>query len=129
MTLNRCGDCGICCLNTEMILFDSDIELIINNILNKDKKVDLFIKNSDGLFQLNNIDGHCVFFDPLLKTCQIYEIRPKGCRFYPLIYNILEEKCVLDEECPRPNLFYQGRNVMTQACNDLKDYLKKNEIF
>ena len=129
MVSDKCHNCGICCVNTEMILFDTDIDLIIKNLSNEEKEGELFIKNSDGLSQLNNIEGHCVFFDTARKLCRIYEFRPEGCRFYPLIFNISDEKCQIDEVCPRPQNFYQDKISFEKTCKSLRKYLKINHIF
>jgi Fe-S-cluster containining protein len=126
--INKCENCGICCLDTEMVLFDSDIDLIIKNSNLPLKKKDFTKKNLDGMLQLANIDGHCFFFNTDNKTCNIYEYRPQGCRFYPLIFDISEDKCILDKDCPRPKLFYHRRNSEYSNCIDLKEYLKKNKI-
>ena len=118
-----CRDCGVCCLKTEMILFDSDLELIINNY-HEELKVDQFAhKNDDGIYQLDNIEDNCVFFDNRLKSCKIYEFRPKGCVFYPLIFDIEENRCIIDDECPRPNLFYQDKKVYKKISIKVKKYL------
>ena len=118
-----CRDCGVCCLKTEMILFDSDLELIINNY-HEELKVDQFAhKNEDGIYQLDNIEDHCVFFDNQSKSCKIYEYRPEGCSFYPLIFNIEENRCIIDDECPRPHFFYQDKREYKKICIEVKNYL------
>ena len=126
--MDKCIDCGVCCLNTEMILFDFDIEQIKKNTY-KDIVIDeICHKNEDGVYQLNNINGHCVFFDINTKKCQIYDYRPKGCRFYPMIYDISKQKCIIDKDCPRPQLFYQDGKSSKIVCTELKNYLKFNKV-
>ena len=87
-----CENCGKCCLETEMILSQQDIELIKKSYPNNLRKQDFVFKTNNAQFQLKNIEGHCVFFDNFSKICNIYKYRPQGCRFYPLIYDINEEK-------------------------------------
>jgi len=48
----------------------------------------------------SNVDGHCFFYDPATKLCRIYESRPEGCRYYPVIYDLEKRKCVVDKDCP-----------------------------
>ena len=119
---NRCKDCGKCCLDTEMILSQNDIKLIMQFHRNIIKEKEFAFMNNSKQFQLKNKNGHCIFYDPSLKTCKIYEYRPQGCRFYPLIFDLDRRKCKLDEVCPRSNLFYKNNNLGT-TCKDLKHYL------
>lgn len=121
---NKCKDCGKCCLDTEMILSQQDIELIKNSHPKNLRNQDFVFKNSNYQFQLKNIENHCVFFDYSSKNCNIYKYRPQGCRFYPLIYDINEEKCELDEDCPRTSLFYKKKQDFKIACQNLKIFLK-----
>ncbi|MFX1313032.1 MAG: YkgJ family cysteine cluster protein [Promethearchaeota archaeon] len=121
---NKCENCGKCCIRTEMILTQQDIDLIIQNFPRKIKKKDFIFKNKNGFFQLKNSANHCVFFDLLSKKCIIYEYRPQGCRFYPLIYDFIKNKCIFDIDCPRTHLFYQKNNELKKKCIDLKHYLR-----
>jgi Fe-S-cluster containining protein len=122
---NKCENCGKCCLETEMILSQQDIKLIINNYPNNIREHDFVFKNENEQFQLKNFEGHCVFLDYFSKTCNIYKYRPHGCRFYPLIYDINEERCKLDGDCPRNDLFYEDEQDLKLACKNLKKFLKK----
>jgi len=122
---NKCENCGKCCLETEMILSQQDIELIKNSYPNNLRKQDFVFKNKNDQFQLKNIEEHCVFFDLTSKNCNIYKFRPQGCRFYPLMFDINEEKCKLDEDCPRTNLFYKNKQDLKIDCQNLKIFLKK----
>ena len=123
---NRCENCGECCLETEMILSIEDIELIKNNFQDRIRKRDFVFKNKNEQFQLKNIDNHCVFLDFSAKKCKIYEFRPQGCRFYPLIYNINNKKCLLDDDCPRKDLFYNTKQSLKKTCSDLKRFLEQH---
>lgn len=122
---NKCENCGKCCLETEMILSQQDIKIIINSLPNNIRKEDFTFKNINEQYQLRNIEGHCFFLDYSNKECKIYKFRPQGCKFYPLIYDINKKKCRLDEECPRNNLFYKNKKDFKMACQNLKIFLKK----
>jgi len=122
--LNKCSDCGKCCLETEMLLSKEDINLILKGSSIYFRKVDFVVKNKDGNYQLKNVNGHCVFLDISLKLCKIYEIRPQGCRFYPMIYDIDNKKCIIDNDCPRANLFYQDQNQYETNCKALNKFVK-----
>ncbi|MFX1495149.1 MAG: hypothetical protein ACFFBZ_12760, partial [Promethearchaeota archaeon] len=58
------------------------------------------------------------------KLCNIYEIRPQGCKFYPILYDNEEKICIYDEECPRVSQFYLGRKKFKKVCNDIKKFIK-----
>ena len=121
---NVCLDCGKCCLETEMTLSQEDIKRIINYFEGDIEQEDFCQVSSDGYLQLRNNDLHCYFFEPSTKTCKIYDIRPQGCKFYPLIYNMKENKCTLDEDCPKPSLFYPNKSEIKKTCLEIIQYLK-----
>ncbi|MEM0463979.1 MAG: YkgJ family cysteine cluster protein [Pyrobaculum sp.] len=90
----RCIKCGICCIGTEMELLAEDIR----RIEAAGFKLEEFAVERDGVYRLRNVDGHCVFYDPESRSCKIYDIRPVGCRLYPLVYN--GERVEVDKTCP-----------------------------
>jgi Fe-S-cluster containining protein len=120
---NKCENCGKCCLETEMILSQQDIKIIISNLPNI-KRQDFTFKNINEQYQLKNIEGHCFFFDFPNRECKIYKLRPQGCRFYPLIYDFNKKDCRLDDDCPRNNLFYNDNKTLRRSCQNLKSFLK-----
>ena len=122
---NKCENCGECCLNTEMILSKKDVDIIMKNSTKNLQKEDFVFKNKDGFFQLKNINGHCIFLDILTKQCNVYEHRPQGCRFYPLIFDFQEKNCIFDNDCPRPHLFYQDKTEFKNICKALMRFLKQ----
>lgn len=92
-----CDDVKLCCIETEMTLARKDVERI--DALGYSRK-DYLIATDDGFCQLRNIEGHCYFYNPETKLCVIYESRPDGCRYYPIIYDLRKRKCVTDRDCP-----------------------------
>ena len=126
---NKCVDCGNCCRETEMILSDRDVVRIKNNAPKNLRITNFVEKTTDGLFQLKNADGYCVFFDPTIKSCKIYTVRPQGCRFYPLIYDSDKKICVLDQECPRPEMFYPNKQSHMKTCKKIVRFLEKQVLF
>jgi len=108
-----------------MILSEQDINLITKKSSSNLKKEDFVFRSKSGYFQLKNINGHCIFFDFATKLCKIYDLRPKGCRFYPLIYNFEKKSCIFDNECPRPHLFYQEIQEFKDTCQKIKQFLKE----
>ncbi len=122
---DKCKDCGKCCIETEMIVSEDDISLIIRKCQNYLPNQAFYFKNEDNLFQLKNIEGNCIFFEKNSKICNIYEYRPQGCRFYPLIFDFEKQKCIYDKYCPRTHLFYKEKAVLNNTCKNLKKFLKK----
>lgn len=117
-----CKNCGICCQRTEMLVSELDIQLIAQtlNLTRND-----FIKiNELGIPQLKNKDNHCVFLDNTSKLCTIYKIRPKGCKFYPIVYDKDKSICIYDVDCPRIKDFHLEEVDFRQLCKNLKNFIK-----
>ena len=80
-----------------MTLTRDDVERI--EALGYDRK-DFLVRVMAGFCELRNVDGKCFFYDPVTKMCRIYENRPEGCRYYPIIYDMRKRKCIIDADCP-----------------------------
>jgi Fe-S-cluster containining protein len=92
----HCLRCGACCIETEMLLANSDIERLERKGYSKKFFVQF---DSEGYAKLQNLQDHCVFYDAEKQRCQVYRERPLGCRLYPVIYD--ETKgIVVDNICP-----------------------------
>lgn len=124
-----CKDCGKCCIETEMLLSSKDIARIKKNNPKHLKIANFVRKTEEGFNQLKNVKGYCVFFDRAAKMCTIYDVRPQGCRFYPLIYDSDKKLCVLDHECPRPKLFYPNKKYHVKTCKKIVRFLEKQVLF
>lgn len=92
-----CAEVRVCCTETEMTLTRADVERI--KVLGHSAK-DYLVRVTAGFCELKNVDGYCYFYDRDSKKCQIYDARPEGCRWYPIIYNARSRKCAADEDCP-----------------------------
>ena len=55
-------------------------------------------ENRDGDLELMNSNGWCVFLDG--RNCGVYDVRPDGCRLYPLVLDLGSGRVVLDDFCP-----------------------------
>jgi Fe-S-cluster containining protein len=86
--------CIRCCLETEMLLSNRDIERITESGFEDSH----FAVEDDGYLRLRNYRGRCVFHDGY--KCMIYENRPEGCRLYPLIYDDDTDTVRKDDDCP-----------------------------
>jgi len=107
-----------------MIVSDSDIMNIYKISPDNLIKEDFTELSEDNLLQLININDHCFFLDFETMTCKIYENRPQGCMFYPLIYDFTKKECILDGDCPRTHLFYQSENEKKEFCKKLKKFIR-----
>jgi len=54
----------------------------------------------DGcVVRLRNVGGYCYFYDRKRRACRVYELRPEGCRLYPIVF--VEGYGVgVDRRCP-----------------------------
>ena len=126
---NKCVDLGNRRSIKKKILSARDVVRIKTNAPKNLRITKKKEKTADGLFQLKNADGYCVFFHPTTKLCKIYAVRPQGCRFYPLIYDSDKKICVLDQECPRPELFYPNKNSRLSTCERIVKFLENEVLF
>ena len=86
-------NCYECCLETEMPLGEKDI----TRIEKLGFQIDEFLVEKEGFMVLRNINNQCFFLKD--KRCTIYDDRPEGCRYYPLIYDLETDEFVIDDLC------------------------------
>ena len=79
-----------------MLLSEADIRLLKE--VGYDPR-DFVRFNRQGLAQLRNCRGYCVFYCVQERSCNVYRYRPLGCRIYPVIYSE-EEGVIVDDICP-----------------------------
>ncbi|MHA1772288.1 MAG: YkgJ family cysteine cluster protein [Candidatus Thorarchaeota archaeon] len=110
-----CEEVRQCCIETEMTLTRKDAERI--DALGYSRK-EYMVKTQDGFCELRNIDGHCYFYDPTTKLCKIYDARPEGCRYYPVVYHVRKRKCIVDQDCPSRETM--SRDEVRKICNKVR---------
>ena len=125
--IHSCQECGLCCMDTEMFISENEIKVILKKLKVEINPSDFCFLNTDGFYQLKNVNGICYFFNKQECRCRIYEFRPKGCQFYPLVYDTYKRECDIDKDCPNPKLIYPHKNSILNTCLRLKNYLK-NEL-
>jgi Fe-S-cluster containining protein len=116
-------NCHQCCIETEMMLTKVDILRIFQNTL---IPIDEFVKiNEDGHRMLRNKGGDdeksCVFLDSN-GLCSIYDHRPEGCRFYPIIWDLNEGFPIADDLCPHNDEF---SFLIPQVERELENFVLK----
>lgn len=101
---NPCLDhaCSKCCHDTEMMLAEADVARLEAA---GHQRADFSVKDAEGFLRLRNVGGRCFFLRDDGR-CGVHEMRPEGCRLYPLVY---DEKWgpVMDVDCPFTRLFVQ----------------------
>ena len=102
----RKNQCSMCCWETEMLLSASDIQRINQKTsfsANEYSFVDNFghrtLKNKESNDRLQ-----CFFLDEH-GECTIYEIRPNGCQYYPIIWDMNIQEATTDDYCPHHQKF------------------------
>ncbi|HSN54590.1 MAG TPA: YkgJ family cysteine cluster protein [Candidatus Sulfomarinibacteraceae bacterium] len=89
----RRHDCHACCVATRMTLTEADVERLRSAGYQDFARV-----NGDGDLELVNRDGRCVFLGD--GRCRVYRVRPEGCRLYPLVLDLGDDRVVRDRFCP-----------------------------
>lgn len=69
----------------------------------------------------------CVFYNPLVARCFIYEVRPVTCRLFPFTIDRMHLTLVSEgEHCPGVNvgapIALRHYDALSQRCNDLLDH-------
>ncbi|HWG92395.1 MAG TPA: YkgJ family cysteine cluster protein [Candidatus Thermoplasmatota archaeon] len=99
--------CAECCYETEMPLQNADIQRLEKAGHAREKFAN--VNEEHGFALLKNTeptDGsrpHCVFL--VESKCSVYEHRPDGCRYYPIVYQPAKRGPVRDTECPHNTEF------------------------
>ncbi|MHA1912529.1 MAG: YkgJ family cysteine cluster protein [Candidatus Kariarchaeaceae archaeon] len=106
-------NCHICCLETEMTLTNEEIHRITS--LGYPVESFCFV-TPDNFIQLKNQNGRCVFLGED-NYCSIYEDRPSGCRFYPLIWDMDLEEAVIDDDCAQKAFFEKRLKQLSTEAN------------
>lgn len=115
-----CPDVRICCTETEMTLTREDAERIDSLGYSRE---DYLVRVKDGFCELKNVNGNCYFYDPVTKMCIIYEARPEGCRWYPVVYHARKKRCYGDSECPASRAL--TRTQVRRVCHNVRNLVRK----
>lgn len=78
----RCSRCGDCCRQTRMPLTGRDVARLASAGFDPGE----FTVRDGGVVRLRNVDGYCYFYDRVSRACRVYELRPEGCRLYPVVF-------------------------------------------
>ena len=64
-----------------------------------------FVVDRGGERKLKNKNGRCFFLTD--EGCSVYEDRPTGCRFYPMVLDD-EGEVIVDPDCSHSGMFTVG---------------------
>ena len=103
--------CSACCRETTMPVTKAEAALLSRRT---GMPVESFTWNNKGILTLMNNDTTkaCMFLltdsaDKFAEgICSVYEVRPEGCRKYPIVLNANDD-AILDEGCPHRQDFPQ----------------------
>ena len=109
---------AICCKDTKMILSSADVQRIIGCGY---KKEDFCFLDEEGFTRLHNIEGNCFFLRE--NKCIIYSSRPQGCKFYPIIFDLDNNKAIVDSECPLADTI--SSKIVITFTKDLRKFIRK----
>ena len=87
---------------------------------------DFYLVNDEFDLQLVNVEGHCIFLVDGL--CSIHDVRPEGCRFYPMILDLSVDRVVLDAVCPWAKEFEFGQEERVQLRRSVIDEESERRI-
>ncbi|MBO57574.1 MAG: hypothetical protein CMA77_01065 [Euryarchaeota archaeon] len=121
--------CSKCCRETEMPLSKSDIIRLEAAGFNQSY---FSVVMLDNTVQLKNSDEYnaCIFLETdsseldASGTCQVWDIRPEGCRIYPLVLDdsnnqFMDELCPHRDAFPEPPIGLRGRLlVLAQSLDE-----------
>ena len=110
--------CFQCCVETNMVLTNHDID----TIQKLGYEYQFFVTKHNEWLQLKNTHGHCVFYNG--TECGIYPYRPKGCTLYPIVYDKTKNRAMLDNECPQRHCFSLS-SLKQQELKNLINTLEK----
>ncbi|MHA1960003.1 MAG: YkgJ family cysteine cluster protein [Candidatus Thorarchaeota archaeon] len=110
-----CSSVKQCCTETEMTLTRKDVDRIEAEGYSREQ---FLRRTQEGFCELRNIDGFCYFYESDSQKCRVYEARPDGCRFYPIVYNIRKRKCVTDVDCPSRSTV--SRDETRKVCHKVR---------
>jgi hypothetical protein len=104
----ECQRCGHCCTQTEnIVLTPYDLKMIAwQHHQTIDRARAHFTRIIDRDHAIRGIKKTlpCMFYDPLLPGCSIYEIRPAVCRTFPFKSQPADDTpIVYYNECPASN--------------------------
>jgi len=118
----RENNCHYCCIETEMLLTNKDIRNIGKTTGIKADKYVRITKEGHKMLQnrMRGTKAQCFFLNNE-GLCEIYEARPEGCQFYPIIWDMEKHLAIRDDICP----YLDNFEINVQISKKLKFFILK----
>ena len=93
--------CHLCCRETEMLLLKTDSMRISKSTGIPIPDFSFLTEDNQRMLRNKKVDNEeiCFFLDEN-GTCTIYNIRPEGCTYYPIIWDLTNHQAISDDYCP-----------------------------
>ncbi|MBN2857673.1 MAG: YkgJ family cysteine cluster protein [Candidatus Delongbacteria bacterium] len=122
----ECKKCGNCCVgNGYVFIFPVDLERLIEKSgFNLEELQRTYLSTVDGYTVFRDGgSGACIFWDPIVKGCRIYEARPTQCRTFPFWKTLLYKKAKWDEGTKTCHGVGEGRLYSEEEIDEIKKLL------
>jgi uncharacterized protein len=73
------------------------------------RRAEFSLLDDESVPQLRMVDGHCYFLRA--GRCSVHDVRPEGCRLYPLVHDQYTGRVVRDDFCPYAQEFPHDPDV------------------
>ncbi|MHA2155855.1 MAG: YkgJ family cysteine cluster protein [Candidatus Hodarchaeales archaeon] len=100
------NNCHHCCIETEMLLLKTDSTRISHSTGFSIPDFSFLTDDNQRMLRnkLSKENKICFFLDSK-GNCSIYDIRPEGCSYYPIIWDLTNHQAVSDDYCPHYKQF------------------------
>ncbi|PWI48095.1 zinc/iron-chelating domain-containing protein [Candidatus Heimdallarchaeota archaeon B3_Heim] len=97
----RKHNCHYCCEETEMLLTKTDTFRISKFVGIHPSDFSFLTKDNYRMLRNKEVNGEkrCFFLDSN-GLCTIYDNRPEGCTYYPIIWDMTNHQAFSDDYCP-----------------------------
>ncbi len=95
------NQCHHCCIETEMLVLKTECTQISKATGIPITNFSFMTEDNQRMLKNKTIDDQevCFFLDDK-GLCSIYQFRPEGCTYYPIIWDLITHQAVSDDYCP-----------------------------
>ena len=123
------NNCHHCCIETEMLLLKTDTIRISKTTGIEASNFSFLTGENQRMLRNKSVgDEEVCFFLDSDGRCSIYNIRPEGCTYYPIIWDLTNHQAVSDDYCPYHKEFRENRHSQIWKSCKLKNFLELQSI-